>query len=379
MTFFSVLLALIIEQVRALSPSNPVFALFQSHAESAAHGFDAGKKKHGVLAWLVVVLPWVLGVGLVYFLLYKVSFVLAFLWNIAVVYFTLGFRQFSHYFTDIHLALNNDDVPRARDILREWTGIDTVDMPVSEIVRHTLIHAVVASHRHVFGVFFWFVLPVGPAGAVLYRIAEYLSRSWSVPADDRTAAFSTFAQRAFFVIDWVPARLTALGFAIVGNFEDAIYAWRNHTRQWPDPNDGVLLAAGSGALGARLAGPLAEPSSVDALAAGDSGPITVGGRLLATHAAIGRRPRVARRDPVDAAPAHADDRGLGVVTRRALMSSLGSPTNKPASSRLFFAHFPARFGASGRRGRCSPCRGAGVTPRVSRRADRGSRRNASRR
>lgn len=153
MTFFSVLLALIIEQVRALSPSNPVFALFQSHAESAAHGFDAGKKKHGVLAWLVVVLPWVLAVGLVYFLLYKVSFVLAFLWNVVVVYFTLGFRQFSHYFTDIHLALNNDDVPRARDILREWTGIDTVDMPVGEIVRHTLIHAVVASHRHVFGVF----------------------------------------------------------------------------------------------------------------------------------------------------------------------------------------------------------------------------------
>ncbi|CAH2904295.1 MAG: Similar to cobalamin biosynthesis protein CbiB [uncultured Paraburkholderia sp.] len=40
---------------------------------------------------------------------------LTFLWNVAVLYFTLGFRQFSHYFTDIHLALNNDDVPRARN------------------------------------------------------------------------------------------------------------------------------------------------------------------------------------------------------------------------------------------------------------------------
>jgi adenosylcobinamide-phosphate synthase len=114
---------------------------------------------------------------------------------------------------------------RAREILHEWTGLDTVG---SEIVRHTLIHAVVASHRHVFGVFFWYVLPLGPAGAVLYRISEYLARSWSTPGDERTAAFSTFAQRAFFVIDWIPSRLTALGFAIVGNFEDAIYAWRNH-------------------------------------------------------------------------------------------------------------------------------------------------------
>ena len=127
MTFFSVLLALIIEQLRALSPNNPVFALLQYHAESAAHGFDAGKKKHGILAWLVVVLPWTLAVALIYYLLYRLNFVLAFLWNVVIVYFTLGFRQFSHYFTDIHLALNNDDVPRAREILNEWTGIDAVD------------------------------------------------------------------------------------------------------------------------------------------------------------------------------------------------------------------------------------------------------------
>ena len=117
MTFFSVLLALIIEQVRALSPHNPVSALLKYHAESAAHGFDAGKQKHGVLAWLVVVLPWTLAVGLIYYVLYRINFVLAFLWNVVIVYFTLGFRQFSHYFTDIHLALNNDDVPRAREVL----------------------------------------------------------------------------------------------------------------------------------------------------------------------------------------------------------------------------------------------------------------------
>ena len=65
MTFFSVLLALILEQVRALSPSNPIASLLQYHAESTAHGFDAGKERHGVLAWLVVVLPWTLAVGLV--------------------------------------------------------------------------------------------------------------------------------------------------------------------------------------------------------------------------------------------------------------------------------------------------------------------------
>ena len=276
MTFFSVLLALFIEQMRALSPHNPAATLLQYHATTAGNGFDAGKTKHGILAWLGVVLPWTLAVALIYYVLFRTNVLLAFLWNVLIVYFTLGFRQFSHYFTDIHLALNNDDVPLAREILQEWTGLETVDMPVSEIVRHTLIHAVVASHRHVFGVFFWFLVPCGPAGAVLYRIAEYLARVWNDPAQERSAAFGAFARRAFFVIDWIPARLTAMGFAIVGNFEDAIYAWRNYAQQWLDPNDGVLLSAGSGALGARLNGPLAEPSSAEALAAGDAGPLPVG-------------------------------------------------------------------------------------------------------
>ncbi len=92
MTFFSVLLALIIEQLRALSPHNPISALLQYHAESAAHGFDAGKQRHGVLAWLVVVLPWTLAVGLAYYVLYRINFALAFLWNVVIVYFTLVFQ-----------------------------------------------------------------------------------------------------------------------------------------------------------------------------------------------------------------------------------------------------------------------------------------------
>ena len=44
-------------------------------------------------------------------------------------------------------------------------------------------HSLLAAHRHVFGVFFWFVLlstfGLGPAGAVLYRLAEFVSRYWA--------------------------------------------------------------------------------------------------------------------------------------------------------------------------------------------------------
>ena len=56
------------------------------------------------------------------------------------------------------------------------------------------------------------------------------------------------------MIDWLPARITALGFAVVGSFEDAIDCWRNDARRFPNENDGVILAATSGAVNVRLGG-----------------------------------------------------------------------------------------------------------------------------
>jgi cobalamin biosynthesis protein CobD/CbiB len=57
-------------------------------------------------------------------------------------------------------------------------------------------------------------------------------------------------------MEWVPLRLTAITFAIVGDFEDTIYCWRSQADTWPDAEQGVLLASGAGALGVRLGQPV---------------------------------------------------------------------------------------------------------------------------
>src|SRR5260364_308600 len=265
MTFLSVLLALILEQKRALPFNNPVTGLLRYHALRIRQALDVGKSKYEAMAWLSVALPWTLAAALIYIALYRLHFLFSFAWNVVILYFTLGFRQFSHHFTDIQRALNQDDIGRARETLHKWTGIKISDMPASEIVRQTLAHAVIAVHRHVFGVFFWFLMPLGPAGAVLYRIAETLARTWSKPSGalltphdtnaPPSASFSRFAQRAFYWIDWLPARLTAFGFAVVGNFEDAVHTWRTLRQPWIAANDTVLATVGGGALGAPLTAP----------------------------------------------------------------------------------------------------------------------------
>jgi adenosylcobinamide-phosphate synthase len=108
----------------------------------------------------------------------------------------------------------------------------------------------VLSHRHVFAPMFWFVVAPGPTGALLYRAAWLLNEQWN--AARRNAEFGKFASLAFEALDWIPVRLTAISFAIVGDFEDAVYCWREQARGWLQTNQGIILASGGGALGVKL-------------------------------------------------------------------------------------------------------------------------------
>ncbi|MDF3037211.1 MAG: CobD/CbiB family protein [Paucimonas sp.] len=207
--------------------------------------------------------------ALVYWLCLQAGPLAAFVCNVAVLYLTLGFRHYSHFFTSIQIALNAGDEASARSLLAEWTKLDTSSMDVTEISRVAVGRALITSHRNVFGVFFWFLMPFGPACAVMYRLAEYLARAWNEPEHMQSEVFGRFATRAFYWIDFIPARLTALAFAIVGNFEDAIYSWRNFAERWHDESVGIILSAGGGAMGVRLGAPQQDAANLSAVNAED--------------------------------------------------------------------------------------------------------------
>lgn len=262
MTFISILFALLIEQLKPLRADNPVYAGIRLLARRMENWFNAGQARHGVIGWVAMMAALMLPTALVYWLCAKISPLAALAWNILIVYLTLGFRHYSHYFTSIQLALNAGDEVTARALLADWTRQDTADLEVGEISRIAVEKALVFTHRNVFGVFFWFLIPFGPACAVMYRVAEYLARAWNEPEHMRNEAFGRFAARAFYWIDWIPARLTASAFAVVGNFEDAIYAWRNFADRWPDEAVGIILAAGGGAMDVRLGTPTESAAEV---------------------------------------------------------------------------------------------------------------------
>jgi adenosylcobinamide-phosphate synthase len=262
MSFFAVLLALLIEQLKPLPRDNWVFSALINWMRWTGLNFDAGRDRHAWVVWGVTVISPALASFGIYLAIAHYSLLLALCWNMLVLYLTLGFRQFSHYFTDIRDALDAGDEARARERLAEWRHLDASELPRTELLRHVIEHSLLAAHRHVFGVFFWFVLlsafGLGPAGAVLYRLSEFASRYWAfksrsvgVPMNERLMALS---QRLFSLIDHVPARLTAFGFAVVGNFEEAVTCWRRDASLWKYPNEGIILAAAAGAVGVQLGG-----------------------------------------------------------------------------------------------------------------------------
>jgi adenosylcobinamide-phosphate synthase len=262
MTFISLVAALLLEQWRPLRTGNQLYVAFARYVNRIAQNFNAGQYRDGVISWLLAVVPVALATLIVYWVLRHTSGVLAWLWNIVALYLALGFRQFSHFYTDVMVALRGNDLARAREVLGAWRGESAHELTANEAARVAIELGLMRSHRHVFGVMAWFVV-LGPVGAVTYRLAALLNDRWGAARGEELGAFGLFATRAYGVIDWVPVRLTAFSFAVAGDFMGAVECWREQAKAWRSRGQGIILAAAAGALGVKLGGVLHQDSGIE--------------------------------------------------------------------------------------------------------------------
>ncbi|OHC67834.1 MAG: threonine-phosphate decarboxylase [Rhodocyclales bacterium GWA2_65_20] len=257
MTLFAIILALAIDQAKPL-PAMRVEAWLRAYGLFLEGRFNAGERHQGLAAWFAgAAAPAALVLVLQMLLAVFGHPLLSLALGVGVLYLTMGFRQFSHFFTDIHLALRMGELDRARQLLAAWRGGSTSHLGSNEVARLAIEEALTASHRHVFAPLFWFVV-LGPAGVLLYRLSLAFQRQWGGRRDAEFGDFGAFAAQAFAALDWLPVRATAASFAVVGDFEDAVYCWRNQAQRWPERGTGILLASGAGALGVRLGMPVRE-------------------------------------------------------------------------------------------------------------------------
>jgi adenosylcobinamide-phosphate synthase len=269
MTLLAILAALGLEQWRAFGWRAAAERAFVSYARRLERQLNGGTAGQGAVAAALALLPpAVLAAGIWWFA-DAVHPLLGLVWNTLVLYLLMGFRRFSHAVSTIIQAFKDGDVAAARRALAGWRGGVTGELSSDEVARLAIERGFVDAYRQVFAVLFWFLVLPGPSGAVLYRAAALLADEWrgathgadATPQERSRTEFGKPARTLLDVLDWLPARLTALGFAIVGDFEDAAYCWRMQAKTWPADDGGettgIVLASGAGALGVHLGGPVA--------------------------------------------------------------------------------------------------------------------------
>jgi adenosylcobinamide-phosphate synthase len=264
MNFLAVIVALALEQWRTFGWRGALQRAFVRYGRALERRFNAGTAQQGAIATLLALLPAVAIAAAGYWVLDQLHPLLALVWDVTILYLLVGFRHFSHAFSAIAEALRAGDAMAARKRLAAWRGTDASSAAAEELPKLAIEQGIGDSYRHVFGTLFWFLVLPGPAGAVLYRLSALLAEHWrgdaATPMGNELEAFGRPARRLLYWLDWVPVRLTAVTFAIVGDFEDAIYCWRTQAKAWTSRHEGILLASGAGALGAMIGGPITGPT-----------------------------------------------------------------------------------------------------------------------
>ncbi len=252
----AILACLLAQHTHPVQGRAPIMAFYGRMALSAAKRLNAGDRNSGVLAWVALMGAVLVPVMLVTALARAIHPFAVWLLDVAVLYWTLRFLATTRALSAIERALREGNVIAAANLLADWQGEPVETDDAGAIARLAAEHGLREGHHGTFGPLLWFLVLPGPLGLVLYPLALRAAQSWEhlVEADERD--FGWFAARAFYVIDWVPQRVSAFAFAAMGNFEDALFCWRSQSGSWLRPEEGIVLASGAGALGVRLGEPI---------------------------------------------------------------------------------------------------------------------------
>ncbi len=223
------------------------FGALVQRIERALNPAGSGDRAQGVLAWCLAVLPLTLLAGLLAQIPY-----LGWCVQVLALYLAIGLRSLAEHAEPIAAALEAGDLPRAREQVGRIVSRDTRDLNEDGVARAASESMLENGSDAVFAALFWFVV-AGAPGVVLYRLSNTLDAMWGY----RTPRFLRFgwaAARLDDLLNYLPARLVALTYALCGQTKLALRCWREQAPTWDSPNAGPVMAAGAGALGLALGG-----------------------------------------------------------------------------------------------------------------------------
>lgn len=205
----------------------------------------------GLLSWFLLLTPFA-AVSHIATRSSLTNDVIAWLADVLLLYFAIGARSLMQHAQQIYQPLSQHDLKDARHAISMIVSRDTSQLNENEIATATVESVLENGNDAIFGAIFWFLL-FGGTGALIFRLANTLDAMWGY----RTPRFLYFgwaAARLDDLLNLIPARLTALSYALCGHTPSAIKCWLTQANTWYSPNAGPVMATGAGALRVKLGG-----------------------------------------------------------------------------------------------------------------------------
>jgi adenosylcobinamide-phosphate synthase len=206
----------------------------------------------GLLAWCLLLLPLLTVAVLLQRWCASLPSPLALVAQALIIYVAVALRGLNDHAHAVTIALHAEDLTRARYSLSMIVSRDTTALNSTEISSATIESVLENGSDAVIATLFWFAV-AGIPGVVVHRAANTLDAMWGY-RNLRYNEFGRIAARVDDVLNFIPARLTALGYALCGNTATAVHSWSARARAWGSPNAGPVMAAGAGALQVQLGG-----------------------------------------------------------------------------------------------------------------------------
>ena len=207
----------------------------------------------GLLFWLALVLALLAGAVAVSWLLASVSPPAAWGFQVFVIYQCVAARDMHRHVRAVLQPMTQSppDLPAARKRLSWIVGRDTEDLTETEIHRAAIESVGESACDGVMAPLFWSAI-LGPAGGLIYRVTNTLD-SMVGHRGERYGRFGMVSARVDDLMNWLPARLVALGSEAMRGFR-SIRRIAGEARGHRSPNAGWGEAAIAYALGVRLGG-----------------------------------------------------------------------------------------------------------------------------